>query len=501
MSITTWTRLEPDIMTGNPETDLTAGVAATLADPLWLIGRQWQMGELSGEDAGSPVQAHIKASFALFDRIALPKQVPFDRVSMIAEELVERAPGIGDPRTRKAGWTSFQQRLVEAQIGSAAGRVPSTYPAQDGDAILEDFDQDRLADKLGMTGSVPFGEVARNWAGWYRSRAATARNPAWDSNRLTYDFSMTAPLPNSLGRATASDHYGGRLDWDSFTLTESTRARGPDPTIAETAMAPALLDAPGMPCAWFWELESARFDIGRMEAAANDTGRLLIIETLMAYAADWYLTALKVPTGSLAKIEELRVVDTFGVTAIIQPVDAVQPDPDWGLWKIGATPHLLIPPPESNGLVSAPLEEWALVRDEGANLAWAIRKVPEVVPQAPQLAPAASPDADFIYEAMVAITPDRIALALVDKGGERRFKPAPQFRGSAVDLHSALLPKTLALLDDSLPDEGITLQRRYKFARAADGSGHLWVEFVKTVGSAVASSGLVFDRLSTIERA
>ena len=45
MSVTTWTRIEPDILTGDPEKDLILGIAAELADPLWLLGRQWQMGE------------------------------------------------------------------------------------------------------------------------------------------------------------------------------------------------------------------------------------------------------------------------------------------------------------------------------------------------------------------------------------------------------------------------------------------------------------------------
>ncbi|MBL8972401.1 MAG: hypothetical protein JNK56_17575, partial [Myxococcales bacterium] len=35
--------------------DVAQGLQARLADPLWLIGRQWQVGELTGEDAASPV--------------------------------------------------------------------------------------------------------------------------------------------------------------------------------------------------------------------------------------------------------------------------------------------------------------------------------------------------------------------------------------------------------------------------------------------------------------
>ena len=41
-------RLEAD-----PNGDLARGFAAETADPLWLIGRAWQMCEHEGEDASS----------------------------------------------------------------------------------------------------------------------------------------------------------------------------------------------------------------------------------------------------------------------------------------------------------------------------------------------------------------------------------------------------------------------------------------------------------------
>ena len=71
MSITNWTRLEPDTQTNVLDVDLAEGVTARLADPLWMLGRQWQMGELTGEDAASPVVAHLEASsYALTSVVA-----------------------------------------------------------------------------------------------------------------------------------------------------------------------------------------------------------------------------------------------------------------------------------------------------------------------------------------------------------------------------------------------------------------------------------------------
>ena len=51
-----WDRIE-----GSPHDDeLDAGVEAHLADPLWLLTRQWQVGELRADDAARPVAARLE---------------------------------------------------------------------------------------------------------------------------------------------------------------------------------------------------------------------------------------------------------------------------------------------------------------------------------------------------------------------------------------------------------------------------------------------------------
>jgi hypothetical protein len=51
--VTTWNRLE-----GRPRTlDLERALRAEVRDPLWMLTKQWQMGEFRGSDAGSPISA------------------------------------------------------------------------------------------------------------------------------------------------------------------------------------------------------------------------------------------------------------------------------------------------------------------------------------------------------------------------------------------------------------------------------------------------------------
>ena len=37
-------------------------------DPLWMLTRQWQMGEFQAEDAGTPIQARVRATSATLTR-------------------------------------------------------------------------------------------------------------------------------------------------------------------------------------------------------------------------------------------------------------------------------------------------------------------------------------------------------------------------------------------------------------------------------------------------
>src|SRR5687767_5331679 len=56
-SITFWNRLEP-----RPRSDnLANSLAARVRDPAWFLARQWQLGELNGEDAATPAYFKLEA--------------------------------------------------------------------------------------------------------------------------------------------------------------------------------------------------------------------------------------------------------------------------------------------------------------------------------------------------------------------------------------------------------------------------------------------------------
>ncbi|MFD2767180.1 hypothetical protein [Micromonospora eburnea] len=159
-SVTSWTRLEPRTR----RADLSPALQARTADPLWLLGRQWQLGEFLGEDAGSPVAARVQAEVLPLtryraggrtgDAIPLPGQVPL-------EAYVEResARTADDLRFSVETGQQFLRLLAEVGAGSLAPVVAASYPVP---AVPADAPSRLDPETAGylrlMAGRVPHGD-------------------------------------------------------------------------------------------------------------------------------------------------------------------------------------------------------------------------------------------------------------------------------------------------------------------------------------------------------
>src|SRR5450755_499083 len=89
-SITTWTRLEPRTRAD----DLDAALQAPIADPAWLLARQWQVGEFAGRDGGSAASARVRAQAAHITALAAPGGAVqgIDGTTAALEPLIEHEP-------------------------------------------------------------------------------------------------------------------------------------------------------------------------------------------------------------------------------------------------------------------------------------------------------------------------------------------------------------------------------------------------------------------------
>ena len=77
-----------------------------------------------------------------------------------------------------------------------------------------------------------------------------------------------------------------------------------------------------MPTPRYWEMEEGRVDLSRLEPAADDLGRMLLMEFVLVYSNDWQLIPLDVPVGTVLRVASLKATDTFGNVLTMSGVSA-----------------------------------------------------------------------------------------------------------------------------------------------------------------------------------
>ena len=165
-------------------------------------------------------------------------------------------------------------------------------------------------------------------------------------------------------------------------------------------------------------------------------------------------------------------------------------------------------PPVLPATVEGPaVEEVAILRDEGANLAWAIeRSVPtasgrpqRLLPPPVPLRPPAATATRLRYVPMSRVADNWFPLALVQQmPGPRRLARADVVIESPDEPRTPrgqIIRGAFVVLDDEVPTEGVMLRRRWELALAGDGRPYLWCAREKQPAAGEIASGLTFDRL------
>jgi hypothetical protein len=353
---------------------------------------------------------------------------------------------------------------------------------------------------------------------------------------MEYAFGVDVAAPGGAIALQADEYSDGRLDWYAFGAASTGKAPAGQPvTAGPLTVVPTPVGYPGMPARRFWEFEDAVVDFGGVEAEPEDISRMLLTEFALVFGGDWLLVPLEVPVGSLVRIVSLDVRDTFGRTLRVGPTSALEGS--LGGWRMftltrdGADPQgspgayddaLLVPPVVAAGLQGHDLEEVLLLRDETANLAWAVERRIEgqngaavdraqAAYEATGATPPAGPEptGSFAYrlagsvpEHWLPLLPERtrpddpsVGLrlgALLRTLPDGSTEPIPP-------LGRLLQPPAgggdLVLSEEEVPREGARVTRAYQLARWLDGSTFLWLARRKGIGRGEGSSGLRFDAM------
>lgn len=430
-SITRWHRVE-----GLPRThSFERALRAEVRDPLWMLARQWQMGEFKGDDAGSPVLAklHLTTTRLTTYRPAGGAERPFDDHVPLEARVEQRLiafiagaePLALDIRLLMGRyWTKLLVKrgliaYVEAFRDAFPVRAPDPEDAAD---ALTCAHREAWQHRVAFAGRAMDGYLFYRWlvdhpaprdlsllppplaiadadreavltlgdafVAWFDRlihQPANSEESAWDPARLEYRFACSAPSADGRKTLSASEYYRGDLDWHSLDVgpTDPEPAERPEVrTAVTTTFIPVAVEFSGMANPRWWTFEDRRVNFGGIRPDTTDLAKLLLMEFGLVYGNDWCVVPVPLDCGALAEVAGLAVTNVFGQRLWVEPAGRA-PEHAWQHWSLFTPAHadaaalepepsLLMLPTVPKVMEGPPLEEVAMIRDEMANMVWGI---------------------------------------------------------------------------------------------------------------------------------
>jgi len=556
-SITAYNRLEASPRTA----DFTRSLKAEIRDALWMLTRQWQFGEFEGEDAASPVSAQILGRHTSMDKVQFPgnREFPYD-VSVPLETQVEREVLGGGLFVAVQMARYFARLMRDNGLTVHFGRFSLKYKLQyaidpndrDGLQLFRAVD-DQLFDGYKLYGDIvtphavgtkfqkwlsdeglstpdrlKFDTIADQYKTWFKRNYSQPSGTAmpWLPSRLEYQFAVSSPT-----KVLNAEHYSeGHLDWYSFDLVSDERSDANASHVATVAeenlvsFIPAPIAFKGMPNPRFWTMEENQIDFGKIDTTATGLLHLLLAEFGLIYSNDWFMLPYPLRINTLCEISGISILDVFGQYTLVRPAGRGEGN-GWQRWVMfrnfdamstnGDSNLFYLVPAVSKALEGEPLERVNFLRDEMANLVWAVENsVPSQAGSGvsgDELArKSEAPETFAPFNASVLIryvtgttVPDNwIPFIPVHQGGsirEIRFQRAkmPKSKGP---LGSLLTEKAAPyyINEEEVPRSGVIVQRSFQRARWLNGKTYLWVGRSKTAGKGEGWSNLEFDQIRDI---
>lgn len=392
-------------------------------------------------------------------------------------------------------------------------------------------------------------QAMTSWLAWYETLfSQSSESQSWMRDRLEYAFAVSGQTSAGELVLSAPEYLEGHLDWFSFVVSPGVSLGAAQPISSVTSnFLPVPVTFRGMPSPRLWEFEDAKVNFGKVEADPQDLARLLLVEFALIYGNDWFVVPVEIAAGSLCQIGSLIVTNTFGERMLISHTTVVDgAQSPWRMFGLSPDTHpsntgspdaaetlkfqdvFFLPPALGLSLEAPALEEVLLLRDEMANMAWAVERVVESPISCPlnrfeafqerrrrQEGAAdsgssgqAAPTTALVYRLGTDVPDYWIPLLPVQDGSAIRLRRGSLPRIESDTVEDVLEPQgvilepgqELLLQNEEVPREGARVTRSYQYARWIDGSTHLWIGRRKQPGRGEGSSGLRFDVADASER-
>lgn len=567
-SITAYNRLEPNPRNPNFDRSLRAEVR----DPLWMLTRQWQFGEFQGEDAATPVTAQILGEHTVMDRVGFPQEQVFRYDENIPlEAKVERE------KLKPHLFLAVQMgryfikltrsKSLEGYLGKFLLRYPlnfnidkNDYEGQqllhatngkvfDGYKLYEDIIttdsgeiQTRFAkwvdaaenNDITAADKIKLNESAVTFIEWFQRNYCqpdSVKDSAWLPTQLEYQFALASRMHQHQKALVADQYYEGRLDWFSFDLDSRKRlSLTPEPVVNDPVITenfvsfiPAPIAFKGMPNPRFWAMEENQTDFGKIDTSTTGLLHLLFAEFGLIYSNDWFMLPYPLLINTMCEIKGIVITDVFGQHVLVRPAGG-GPENNWQRWAMfhhtdknngGFNTNLFyLPPALTKVLEGEPLEKVNFLRDEMANMVWAVENI---VPSQAGKGVNGNEMAltDKVPEAFMPVGEAKIryVLGTIVPNNWIPFIPV-HMEGSDTEirLQRAKMPASKGALgillteklapyfinEEEVPRAGVMVQRSFQRARWLNGKTYLWIGRYKEAGKGEGWSNLKFDQIEPI---
>lgn len=362
-----WNKLEGRARSQNVDKALRAEVY----DPLWFFTRQWQLGELKGEDGGSSLTAQVAYQVTRPSHIAMGRGEilkPIDTtdhhqlhpiaatqhlnfeltlqqrthsgryfVRLLREKDSETQQEINTivapylitmPDAPTADWTHEMDR-VKLHANALWKRTATLYHNRIADGL--NIYQSIIAGIADGTNSGPSDTVVKStFKQWmeqlYPHLVANQVKDGWHNENLGYDYRIAYPKLNEGNGTIEHVVMGNRCqaepnaDWYTADVLKAENETIEQPVTnilayREDKVFPIILSRAkfgGMPARRWWEMEDGKIDLGNIEGDKSEAVKQIIAEFSSVYSNDWFSIPFKRKEQELVRIKGILVKDTFG---------------------------------------------------------------------------------------------------------------------------------------------------------------------------------------------
>ncbi len=486
-------RIEPDTRNARAIPD---GALVRLADPAWMLSRQWWVGEFKGFNGGAPVSVQLDArrDSLTGGTSGMDAFIPSSVLATTSDDwrgslalgikLYNRMTAL-IARYKASGANGNVVEALEAmqeKLHQNFALTPAVMPPS-----LRRVDQRKRIDGYAIAASIRAndgrfeGIVMPEIFEWFASLPDVKAAATFHAET----GSTSAEIDGGIDVVRVHNASGPALHWDDIQPSQTPEEMA---DFTAHAVPTRLVYAGDAPNRW-WGLEDAGRDWTAAPAGPSDLGQLVIASTFTkAHRVAW-IAPFDVPSNSVLYPEKITVTDGFGNTIEVQEAKSSVAR----AWTDGtenrAMPILATAPL----LLGDPTDVVAFGTDEMDNLLWAEVRTEKDDNGRGHLVQAVRKDRTVTQpEYAVRIPPPdnwHPYIQMDDQMERRTFDddlPQPVL---------SIMPTRLDLQPMQISRDGWGLQQRWVLGRAADGSRHVWRVNTDAQVKLSGSSGLAHDVL------